>query len=275
MSSPRDPSSRASARRNWCPPPDGEGASSWKSARSARPRREAAQSASIRARRASSRPARRAARGTVRSSTAETVTSPAVRCPPQAVSRACSSGDGFRSAPASACFAQRCAGGSARRARMPLRYGRARSSSHTRLRGRLGVVQVGRGGRRVRRPTTRERPFSISARTRGTSARTPSRAARALVISFEPDTANLELLERAAAALQERRRGLARPLVGRRSRARRGRAAPDVRLLGALAPSAGHLGAVRGRHRPRAGRGDGGRPRGSRVRSAGRAWSSR
>ena len=40
-SSPRLSSSRTSARRNWCPPPAGDGANSWKSARSARPPRVA------------------------------------------------------------------------------------------------------------------------------------------------------------------------------------------------------------------------------------------
>ena len=108
-----------------------------------------------------------------------TVTSPADRCPPLAALRACSSGDTFRSAPASVCYARSCAGASVRAPRTPSLTDRDMSSSPTTTTQSTGSRSSGSWRTTPTPPTTRERPSSISARTRGTSELTPSHTARA------------------------------------------------------------------------------------------------
>ena len=166
--------------------------------------------------------------GRVRSSIPNTVTSRVDRCPHPADSRASSSGDGFRFAPASTCFAQRFADGSARRAR-------------TRSATGPGDVFLSHADYAIdwesfkwvvaddAYPTDYEGAvvLDLGAHKGYYGAHALARGART-VISFEPETANLELLERAAAAYRARGARLA---DSRRRPSERSAARPMLRVM--------------------------------------------
>ena len=231
-SSPRPSSSRTSARRNWCPPPEGGGAKLVEE-------REVGASAP-RARAQSSlgadpptdglpRPARRARDGPRLHD--DTLTSPGLDALGQP-SRP-------RHPPLAACRSRTRVGllrlEAARRTRprdaYALRFGGGYDLPLARrLRDRLGVSRVRRRRRRLRRRLPRAPWSSTSGAHKGYyGAYALLRGARA-VVSYEPESANFALLERLGVELSGSRRRMA-TRDGARSAPQRGEA--DLHVMGA------------------------------------------